>query len=149
MSVILRYSCAAALATSVSAWAGVKDGVDAWSRGDYARAVGEWEKPAAAGDADAQFNLAQAYKLGKGVPADLARAEELYRKAALQGHLPAADLYGLMLFQSGRREAAMAWIAPSAERGEPRAQYVLGIAHFNGDLVSKDPVRAYALMSRA
>ena len=43
----------------------------------------------------------------------------------------------------------MAWLVPSAERGEPRAQYVLGIAHFNGDLVPKDPVRAYALMTRA
>ena len=146
-----RVCCIALLAAaaSVPALASVKDGVDAWSRGDYDKAVAEWEKPAAAGDADAQFNLGQAYKLGKGVPADLKRAEELYRQAADQGHLQAADMYGLMLFQSGRREAAMAWLVPSAERGEPRAQYVLGIAHFNGDLVPKDPVRAYALMTRA
>ena len=151
MSRILRLSCAAALALAagVPAAASVKDGVDAWSRGDFARAVAEWETPAAAGDADAQFDLAQAYKLGMGVPTDLARAEELYRRAALKGHLQAADTYGLLLFQSGRREAAMAWLVPSAERGEPRAQYVLGIAHFNGDLVPKDPVRAYALMTRA
>ena len=32
--------------------AGVKEGVDAWSRGDYAAALREWEAPAAAGDAD-------------------------------------------------------------------------------------------------
>jgi len=151
MGPILRYACAAALLLGIggSAGASVKDGVDAWSRGDYARAVAEWEKPAASGDPDAQFDLAQAYKLGKGVPADLARAEALYRQAALQGHLPAADIYGLMLFQSGRRAEAMAWLTPSAERGEPRAQYVLGIAHFNGDLAPKDSVRAYALMTRA
>ena len=127
----------------------VKDGVDAWSRGDFARAVGEWQKPAEAGDADAQFNLAQAYKLGKGAAPDLARAEALYLKAAQQGHLQAADTYGLLLFQTGRREAAMAWLVPSAERGEPRAQYVLAVAHYNGDLVTQDPVRAYALMTRA
>ena len=127
----------------------VKDGVDAWSRGDFVRAVGEWQKPAAAGDADAQFNLAQAYKLGKGVAPDLVRAEALYLKAAQQGHLQAADTYGLLLFQTGRREAAMAWLVPSAERGEPRAQYVLAVAHYNGDLVTQDPVRAYALMTRA
>lgn len=134
---------------TLAAHAGVKEGVDAWSRGDYPRAVAEWQKPAAAGDADAQFNLAQAYKLGKGVAPDLKRAEELYLKAAQQSHLQAADTYGLLLFQTGRREAAMAWLTPSAERGEPRAQYVLGVAHYNGDLVAKDPVRAYALMSRA
>ena len=143
--------CAALLltGTSVSAAAGVKDGVDAWSRGDFTKAVAEWQGPAAAGDADAQFNLAQAYKLGKGVEADLGKAEKLYLKAAQQGHLQAADMFGLVLFQTGRRDAAMGWLARSAERGEPRAQYVLGVAHFNGDRVRKDPVRAYALMTRA
>ena len=142
-------AAALAVAPALSAQASVKDGVDAWSRGDYPRAVAEWQKPAAAGDADARFNLAQAYKLGKGVAPDLKRAEELYLKAAQQGHLQAADTYGLLLFQSGRREAAMAWLVPSAERGEPRAQYVLAVAHYNGDLLPKDPVRAYALMTRA
>ncbi|MDP3676998.1 MAG: SPOR domain-containing protein [Novosphingobium sp.] len=139
----------AAVLTALPALANVKDGVDAWSRGEFVRAVKEWQKPAAAGDADAQFNLAQAYKLGKGVAPDLTRAEQLYLKAAQQGHLQAADTYGLLLFQSGRREAAMAWLTPSAERGEPRAQYVLAVAHYNGDLAVKDPVRAYALMTRA
>ena len=127
----------------------VKDGVDAWTSGNYSRAVAQWQEPAAAGDADAQFNLAQAYKLGKGVAPDLKRAEELYRQAAQQGHLQAADTYGLMLFQTGRREAAMPWLVASADRGEPRAQYVLAVAHNNGDLVTKDPVLAYALMTRA
>ena len=138
-----------AMLSAMPAQASVKDGVDAWSRGDYPRAVAEWQKPAAAGDADAQFNLAQAYKLGKGVAPDLKRAEALYLKAAQQGHLQAADTYGLLLFQTGRREAAMSWLVPSAERGEPRAQYVLAVAHYNGDLLPKDPVRAYALMTRA
>ena len=144
-------TAAAALAVlpALSAQASVKDGVDAWSRGDFPRAVAEWQKPAAAGDADAQFNLAQAYKLGKGVAPDLKRAEELYLRAAQQGHLQAADTYGLLLFQTGRREAAISWLTASAERGEPRAQYVLAVAHYNGDLVPKDPVRGYALMTRA
>lgn len=142
-------AAALAIFAAPPAQASVKDGVDAWSRGDYPRAVAEWQKPAAAGDPDAQFNLAQAYKLGKGVAPDLTRAENLYLKAAQQGHLQAADTYGLILFQTGRREAAMAWLVPSAERGEPRAQYVLAVAHYNGDLLPKDPVRAYALMTRA
>ena len=64
----------AALA-AVPAAADVKDGVDAWSRGDYAAAVREWDGPATAGDPDAMFNLAQAYRLGRGVAADQKRAE--------------------------------------------------------------------------
>jgi cell division septation protein DedD len=136
-------------ALAVPAVATVKDGVDAWSRGDYAAAVAEWERPAAEGDADAMFNLGQAYRLGRGVPVDPARAEDLYRRAAAAGHLQAADTYGLMLFQDGRREAALAYVQDAARRGDPRSQYLLGIAHFNGDLVARDWTRAYALLTLA
>ena len=131
------------------ALADVKTGVDAWSRGDYAAAVREWEAPAAAGDADAMFNLGQAYRLGRGVPTDLRRAEALYAGAAAKGHLQAADTYGLLLFQDGRREAALPYVREAARRGDARSQYLLGIAHFNGDLVDKDWTRAYALMTLA
>ena len=131
------------------ALADVKAGVDAWSRGDYAAAVREWEAPAAAGDPDAMFNLGQAYRLGRGVVANPARAEALYARAAAAGHLQAADTYGLMLFQDGRREAALPYIQDAARRGDPRSQYLIGIAHFNGDLVAKDWTRAYALLTLA
>ncbi len=134
---------------AVPAQADVKAGVDAWSRGDYAVAVREWEGPAQAGDADAMFNLGQAYRLGRGVPQDAARAEQLYARAAQAGHLQAADTYGLMLFQDGRREAALPYVEAAARRGDPRSQYLLGIAHFNGDIVSRDWVRAYALLTMA
>ena len=129
--------------------ADVKAGVDAWSRGSYAAAIKEWRPAAINGDADAQFNLGQAYKLGRGVPVDLKMAEDWYRKAALQGHVQAEDNYGLVLFQNGDRQRALPYVEKSAARGEPRAQYLLGTAFFNGDLVRKDWPRAYALMTRA
>jgi TPR repeat protein len=127
----------------------VKAGVDAWSAGDYDGAIAAWRPLAQAGDPDAQFNLAQAYRLGRGVRQDLAEAERLYALAARQGHLRAADTYGLMLFQDGRREAALPFVQSAARRGDPRSQYLLGVAHFNGDLVEKDWVRAYALLTLA
>ncbi|WP_446660740.1 SPOR domain-containing protein [Blastomonas sp. SL216] len=138
-----------ALTVASPALADVKAGVDAWERGDFANAVAEWRDPATRGDADAQFNLGQAYKLGRGVPMDLKQAEAWYKKAADRGHVQAADNYGLVLFQDNRREEAMPYIRASAGRGEPRAQYVLGTAMFNGDIAEKDWVRAYALMTRA
>lgn len=134
---------------SLPATADVKDGVEAWQRGDYKQAVGEWRGPAVAGDPDAQFNLGQAYKLGRGVPADLAQAEEWYRKAALQGHPQAEENYGLALFENNKRMQAAEWLQKAAARGEPRSQYVLGTMFFNGDGVEKDWVRAYALTVRA
>jgi cell division septation protein DedD len=138
-----------ALGMASPALADVKAGVDAWERGDFAKAIAEWRDPAAKGDADAQFNLGQAYKLGRGVPMDLKIAESWYKKAADRGHVQAADNYGLVLFQDNRREEAMPFIRASSARGEPRAQYVLATAMFNGDIAEKDWVRAYALMTRA
>lgn len=129
--------------------ADTKAGVDAWTAGDHAGAVRFWETEAARGDADALFNLGQAYKLGKGVKQDLARAEQLFGQAAAQGHPQAGDNYGLLLFQRGERARALPYVRAAADRGDPRAQYLLGIAHFNGDLMPKDWVRAYALVSLA
>lgn len=139
----------ASLIAGAPALASVKDGVDYWQAGDYTRAVGEWKAPADGGDADAQFNLAQAYKLGRGVPTDLRAAEGWYRKAAAQGHEQAQATLGLIMFQNGDRAGALPWLKQAAERGEPRAQYVYGTALFNGDLVGRDWPRAYAMMTRA
>ena len=129
--------------------ADVKQGVDAWSRGDYKAAVDTWRPLAAAGDADAQFNLAQAYKLGRGVPVDLPMATEWFRKAAVQGHAQAIDNYGLALFQDGKKAEALPWLEKSVARDEKRTQLVLGTMMFNGDGVTKDWVRAYALVTRS
>ncbi len=139
----------ASVILSAPALADTKAGVDAWTRGDYAGAVKEWQTGAAKGDADALFNLGQAYKLGKGAKQDLAKAEALFGQAAAQGHIQAADNYGLLLFQRGEQVRALPYIRAAADRGDPRAQYLLGVAHFNGDLVPKDWVRAYALVTLA
>lgn len=140
---------AASLLLATPALADVKAGVDAWTRGDYRQAVEEWRGPAVAGDADAQFNLGQAYKLGRGVPVDPQMAESWFRKAALQGHEQAQDNYGLALFQSGRKQEAVKWLEQSVARDEPRTQLVLGTMLFNGDGVTRDRARAFALMTRA
>jgi len=138
-----------AFALAQLAMADVKAGVDAWNRGDFKHAVDVWRADAIAGDADAQFNLGQAYKLGRGVPVDLVMAEGWYRKAALQGHRQAEDNYGLALFQNGKQAEALPWLQKSADRGEPRAQLVLGTMLYNGDGVARDWPRAYALIVRA
>ncbi|HZF42379.1 MAG TPA: tetratricopeptide repeat protein [Sphingomonadaceae bacterium] len=139
----------AAVASAAPALADVRAGVEAYQRGDYARALAEWRPLADKGDADAQFNLAQAYKLGRGVPANLDTALGFYRKAAAQNHEEAQALLGLLLFQNGKRAEAMPWLGKAADRGDAASQYVYGTALFNGDMVGKDWPRAYALMTRA
>jgi uncharacterized protein len=127
----------------------VKDGVDAWSRGEYETAVKIWREPAVRGDADAQFNMAQAYKFGRGVKQDLAIAADWYRQAASRGHLQAEDSYAHLLHYQGKVADALPFLGKSADRGEPRSQYLLATELFNGVNVKKDWVRAYALMTRA
>ena len=134
---------------SAATAAAVRAGVDAWTAGKYEAAIKAWQGPAARGDADALFNLGQAYKLGRGVTKDMTKAEAMYGKAARLGHVRAADNYGILLFQTNRQQAAIPWLQSAADRGEPRAMYVLGVASYNGDYAPKDWVRAYALISRA
>lgn len=136
-------------ATATPALADVRAGVEAWQRGDYRKAVDEWRPLAIAGDADAQFNLGQAYKLGRGVPVDPGLAEQWFGKAAVQKHPQAEVNYGLALFQNGKHDEAAPWLDKAATRGEARAQLVLGTMLFNGDGVPRDWVRAYALITRA
>lgn len=149
MSTLGKAAAVAAVLAAAPALADVKAGVDAWSAGDFTRAVVEWQGPAAQGDADALFNLAQAYRLGRGVEIDNVRARALYEQAASLGHVKAADNYGLMLFQEGEQTRAMPLIKAAADRGDPRAQYVLGLSHFNADYAPRNWVRAYALMTLA
>ena len=127
----------------------VRAGIAAWQAGDYPLAIANWRPLADRGDADAQYNIAQAYFLGRGVPQNSNLAEQWYERAARQGHEEAQANYGLLLFQNGRRREAMPWIEQAANRGDPRAQYVYGTALYNGDLVAADLPRAYAMMSRA
>src|SRR5438105_12236766 len=100
-----RYLVAAALlafaaplpAQSVTA------GIEAWQRADYAGAVAIWRPLAEKGDADAAFNLGQAYRLGRGVPVNLAAAQTWFERAAEKGHIDAEATLGLLLFQNGNQ----------------------------------------------
>ena len=127
----------------------VKAGVEAWQRGNHAEATAIWRNLAEKGDADAAFNLGQAFRLGRGVPADSAQAKRWFEAAANKGHVDAQVSLGLLLFDSGERAIAMNWLRKAARTGEPRALLVVGTALFNGDGVKQDPVLGYAYVSRA
>ena len=140
---------AAGMATAPLSAQSVRAGIDAWQKGDAAAAAGIWRPLAEKGDADAAFNLGQAYRLGKGVPLDLAQAQNWLERAARKGHVDAAATLGLLLFQNGNRVSGMRWLKAAAEAGEPRALLMVGTAMYNGDGVPQDSIRAYAYVSRA
>jgi len=127
----------------------VKAGILAWQKADYAAAVAIWRPLAQRGDPDAEFNLGQAYRLGRGVPIDLPMAKIWFQKAADAGHLDAETTLGLLLFENGDHVAGLKWLRRAADQGEPRALLVYGTALYNGDGVSQDRVLGYAYVSRA
>jgi hypothetical protein len=147
-----KYLVAAALVAFVAVPASgqsVKAGIDAWQRADYSGAVAIWKPLAEHGDADAEFNLGQAYRLGRGVPLDLGSAEMWFQRAANSGHVDAQTTLGLLLFQNGDRASGLKWLRRAAEQGEPRAMLVYGTALYNGDGAPQDKLLGYAFISRA
>jgi cell division septation protein DedD len=127
----------------------VNNGVLLWQRGDWADAVAMWKPFAASGQPDAMYNLGQARKLGRGLPRDEEQARDWFRRAAEKGHRPAQANLGIMLFQLGEKPEALRWLRTAADAGEPRAQYVYGVASWNGDGLPRSLTVAYAFLARA
>lgn len=148
-NLVTLFLAVAGVALVPAARADTKAGIDAWNAGDFVSAVNEWQDPAARGEAEAQFRLGQAYRLGKGAEQDLTKSEEMFAKAAGQGHKEAADNYGLLLFHRGEKKQALPYLRAASDRGDARAQYLLGLAYFNADNVERDWPRAYALVNLA
>jgi hypothetical protein len=149
---ILKHLIAASLVVSAAAplsAQSVKTGIEAWQRADYSKAVSIWRPLAESGDADAQFNLGQAYRLGRGVTINLGAAKTWFERAANAGHLDAQTTLGLLLFQNGDQQQGLKWLRRAADQGEPRALLVYGTALYNGDAVTQDRLLGYAFVSRA
>lgn len=62
------------------------DGLEAFNRGNYAKARSIWARLAARENTEAQCNLGRMYELGAGVKQDYEKAAELYRRAALKAN---------------------------------------------------------------
>src|SRR5205809_541257 len=83
--------------------------------------VAELTQKAEAGDAQAQFELANAYQKGNGIERNDPIAFEWCRKAAEQGHAKAQNTLGMMYRQgmgiSPDKEEAFRWYQKAAKQG--------------------------------
>ena len=113
------------VALSAPAWAGYREGMAAYNRGDFATALREWRPLATQGHAAAQVSLGTMYAFGRGVPKDHAEAVRWYRMAAEQGNAE-----------------AVRWLRRAAEQGNAAAQANLGRMYANGQGVPKDYAEA-------
>ena len=96
-----KLACTLLLLSSALVQAGFDEGLVAANKGDYQTAFKEWKPLAEQGDVDAQYNLAQMYRNGQGVPQNYTQAVTWYKKAAEQGHVSAQLNLGIM-YGTGR-----------------------------------------------
>ncbi len=135
-------------ATPSAGFADMREGIEAYKRGDYGTALKSWLPLAEQGNANALFNVAQLYRSGKGVEKDIPTAERFYIEAAERGHVAAQGNLGTLYYfafpDSPRIADAMKWWTEAATRGDARSQHMLGVLLFNGSQAPRDPVKAYA-----
>lgn len=121
---------------------------------DPARAAEWYRRAADKGHPGAQFNLANMYLDGLGVPKDAGEAVAWYRKAADQGDTLAQFSLG-SIYDTGagrvpRHNASAAlWYRRAADRGLATAQYRLGMMHLHGRGVPRDSAQAVAWLRKA
>jgi TPR repeat protein len=108
---------------------------------------------AESGDVDAQYRIAEAYRLGIGVPRSDKESIHWYRRAAESGHAAAQNDLGSM-YQNGlgtepnSREAAR-WYRLAAEQGALVAQFNLALRYLHGTGVQQDDQEAALWLQRA
>lgn len=126
-------------ATASSPRASANDARAAYQRADYESALRLWTRAAENGDRAAQAGLAEMYRLGRGVPQDLAQAVHWYGKAAGQNLPEAQYQLGLLVTEGGggarlNTDEGLYWIKNAAVRGVVDAQFHVAKAHETGRL---------------
>lgn len=106
---------------------------------------------AAAGNVRAQFMMGTIHEQGLGIPKNLSRAADWYRKAAEGGSASAQYNLGV-LYQFGKgiakdAKAAAFWHQKAANQGHGRAQNNLSTFYYTGVGVDRDLAEAWKWLS--
>ena len=128
-------------------------GVEAFDRGEFAKAREIWRPWAHQGDPAAQRNLAHLYRMGLGVPQNFVQAAAWYRLAADSGLARAqANLAAMYLRGQGVEEDALQaafWFTTAAVQGHALAQYNLALLYLRGEGVERNEAKAAGWLYRA
>ena len=126
--------------------ADMKEGMDAYSEGNYELAIVELTPYANQGVVDAQVNLSLIYASGKGIPKDAVQALFWARKAADQGS-PDAQFMLSIFYSKGLgtpkdTTTGTFWCLKAAENGYGIAQTRLGYMYMEGEDVPQNDDKA-------
>jgi hypothetical protein len=141
------------LMLATPAWAGMEDGLIAYSQRDYLTALAEFRPLAEKGDSIAQYRIGFMHYFGQGVPQDYGKALQWYKLAAegenAEATYSVARMYNAGLGVPQDYAIAKEWFKRAAEMGHGDAQADLGIMYFVGMKISRDHVEALKWLSIA
>ncbi len=106
------------------------------------RPIKDLQDAAKIGDADAQFELGNAYWIGKEVRKDDSEARRQWRSAGEQGHADAQFNLGLGSAQQGQFDEAIVWYKQAASQGHALAAFNLGTLYREGKGVAPNMEQA-------
>ena len=117
-------------------------------------AAGLLERAAAAGSAEAQYELARLYEQGMGVSPDADRALDLFRQSAAQNYADAINDLGFLTYQGalGLRadpQAALVMFERAADLRHPQAMYNFAALIDDGLIPDKGPEESAGYLYRA
>jgi TPR repeat protein len=120
-----RFIVLCAFLFPLAAWAGMDEGIEAYTTGDYAKALTEFQTLADQGNIEGQYFVGFLYHNGFGVKRDQVEALKWFQKAAQQGDARAQYYAGIM-YAAGQGVAkdlqtADMWLTLSA--GNPKSTY--------------------------
>jgi len=129
------------------------EGMNAYNRGDHARAHALLSQAAKAGDAEALVNLGYLYTRGHGVSQNSMEGLRLYRQAAARGSSEGMNALGYRYDHGGDvtrdPDEAVRWYCAALALGNPRALNNLGIMVAFGRGVPVDLPEAVSLWEQA
>ena len=129
------------------------EGISAYTAQDFAKAFALWKPLAAAGNANAQHNVAYMLEHGQGVQPNPTEARQWYTKAAEQGHADAQVNLASLLYHGigGARDLPKAfyWYKHAAYQGNPQAQSAMGDFYLHGLSVPQNMAAAVAWYEKA
>ena len=122
-------------------------GLAAAKSGNFDIAAQEWMPLAEQGDPSAQYNIAQLYRLGRGVPKNFTKASQWYEKAALQWHSAARHNLAV-LYEKGHGvplnyAKAFEWYEKAAMQNYGIAQFNLAVMYSIGQGTKRNLTKAY------
>ena len=147
----------------------LKQGRDAYARGDYGRARDAFLRSSEDGNMVADWYLGHMYRLGRGVPVDAAISYSYFQRVSDQFNPDEQDLYRLRIMVDAKirvadelrlgipsaklkanpQAAARTYLQMATNYGHPRAFYGLGVMNIEGEGVKENPQQGLKWLNAA